>query len=202
MSILVITTGGTIGAMPCDDPTSCPPYVTMPPDGRDLVREALTRDFSSMPIRCVSAEHRDSKNFDDAYRNNLTNLIDAAPETRFLVTHGTDTILETAEYFYNKMESGKGLKGKFILLTGAMLPLSNGPESDGYLNLKFSLEQLAQDRIGHGIYIVLCDYIAPETRTGWSPRLYRYESGAYEKYYDPVDSRFSRIRKVGAMGTQ
>jgi len=195
MTILVITTGGTIGAMPFADPTTCPPYVTMPPDGRDLVREALAHDFTDLSTRYFAAEHKDSKLIDDPYRDNLIKLIDHAEETQALVVHGTDTILQTAEYFYAKAKSGSALQGKTVIITGAMLPLANGATSDGFMNLKFSLEQLSGANLAAGIYIVLCDYHVAENKDSWAPRLYHFEPNIYEKYYDP-DSRYSRLRAL------
>lgn len=193
MSILVITTGGTIGAVAVPDPQKPPKFTDVPPDGRDYVREALSGDFAATVSRCIATEHKDSKLFDDAYRDNLMKIIDAAPETEVLVTHGTDTILTTAGYFYDKMRSGAALKNKTVLLTGAMVPLANGHLSDGYLNLKFSLEQLSSRKLMPGVHIVLCDYGDASQKTGWAPRLYSYAPGRYQKYYDPGDGSRSRI---------
>ena len=74
-----------------------------------------------------------------------------------------------------------------------MVPLSNGPLSDGTMNLKFALDQLAAGQLAAGIYIVLCDYVHPDTEEGWQPRLYSFVPGRYEKYYNRDDTRFSRL---------
>ena len=48
----------------------------------------------------------------------------ASPENRIVITHGTDTMAETAAVL------GAGLKGKTVVLTGAMVPYTFG-SSDG-----------------------------------------------------------------------
>ena len=51
---------------------------------------------------------------------------------RIVVTHGTDTMEETAAVL------GKGITGKTIVLTGAMIPYTFG-SSDGLFNLGTAL---------------------------------------------------------------
>jgi len=203
MSILVITTGGTIGALPYADMRRTPEFSTMPPKGQDFVCAAMKEKFGAIKSRCLSLEPRDSKLIDEPYRHNLLKTIAAAPETKILVTHGTDTILRTAEFFHEQFGTNPGLDGKIVVLTGSMIPLTNGPESDGYLNLAYALEQLTHfagegedKRQDHsGIYIVLCDYKSPEPDSRkWHPHLYRYEPDKYEKIY-AEDTRYSRLRR-------
>ena len=53
---------------------------------------------------------------------------------RIIITHGTDTIVETAGVL------GKAkLSKKTIVLTGAMIPIAFGNSSDGFFNLGASL---------------------------------------------------------------
>ena len=53
-------------------------------------------------------------------------------ETRIVVTHGTDTMVETASAL------ARGTTGKTIVLTGAMIPYAFG-SSDGFFNLGSAL---------------------------------------------------------------
>jgi L-asparaginase len=55
-----------------------------------------------------------------------------AEEERIVVTHGTDTMAETARVL------GEGLDGKTVVLTGAMVPYAFG-SSDGLFNLGSAL---------------------------------------------------------------
>ena len=99
-----------------------------------------------------------------------------------LVTHGTNTLLHTAEFLHRQYSLVRALKDKTIILTGAMVALSCGPESDGVFNLRFALRQLEAGQISRGVYIVLCDYQDPDTKSGaWKPRLVSLSAGAIRK---------------------
>ncbi|NQT56586.1 MAG: asparaginase, partial [Desulfobacteraceae bacterium] len=61
-----------------------------------------------------------------------------------LITHGTDTMVETAKVL------GNSIKDKTIVLTGAMIPYKFG-SSDGLFNLGSSLAFV--QTLPHGVYI-------------------------------------------------
>jgi L-asparaginase len=65
---------------------------------------------------------------------------------RILITHGTDTMVETAGYI-----AGKDFD-KTIVLTGAMIPYKFG-SSDGLFNLGSALAFV--QTLPHGVYIVM-----------------------------------------------
>jgi len=67
---------------------------------------------------------------------------------KIIVTHGTDTMALTAE----KLVSYK-IKGKTIVLTGAMIPYAFGTSSDGFFNLGSSLAFVQM--LGPGIYVCM-----------------------------------------------
>jgi L-asparaginase len=73
----------------------------------------------------------------------------AAVEDKILVTHGTDTMVETARHL-------AGIKYKTIILFGAMIPYSMG-SSDALFNLgcAFSAVQTLQN----GVYITMNGHI-------------------------------------------
>ena len=193
MGIFVVTTGGTIGALPFEDPSNPPKFSLNPPEGSDFVRDILKTTFASFGVRCHSLEPRDSKLIDEAYRQRLLTLIVNAPEKQVLITHGTDTILKTADFFYREFEINAGLKEKRIVLTGAMTPLTNGAESDGHLNLAYSLNLLSKQIPSQTkISIVLCDY---NDVGDWAPRLYPHTLNKYVKFYD-VDGRHHRLKEL------
>jgi L-asparaginase len=195
MSILVITTGRTIGAMPYKDLKHPSRIVTMPGKGQDFVRTALQK-ISHTKTRCISHETRDSNTIDDMYRQGILDIIKNAPETMIVITHGTDGLLATADYFYRQFSLDAALKKKTLILTGAMVPLSCGEQSEGMANLSFTLKQLSNGLLQNGVYIVLSDYQDESSRMGWAPRLYFYKPGAYEKYYDPDDARRNRLKRI------
>ena len=69
-----------------------------------------------------------------------------ARETRILITHGTDTMVETAAVLAGAVE------GKTIVLTGAMVPYSFG-SSDGMFNLGSALAFV--QTLAPGVYIAM-----------------------------------------------
>jgi len=67
---------------------------------------------------------------------------------RILITHGTDTMVETARYL-----KGNQLGSKTIVLTGAMIPIAFGNSSDGFFNLGSALAFV--QTLEPGIYIAM-----------------------------------------------
>ena len=65
-----------------------------------------------------------------------------------VITHGTDTMVQTA-----KELAEANLKGKTIVLTGAMIPIAFGSSSDGFFNLGSALA-FAQ-ALPEGVYVVM-----------------------------------------------
>ena len=63
-------------------------------------------------------------------RENLAALITARPEKKIIITHGTDTIIDTAKHLAECTE----LSERLIVLTGARLPESM-KDSDADFNL-------------------------------------------------------------------
>jgi L-asparaginase len=69
-----------------------------------------------------------------------------ADESRIVITHGTDTMVETARALAN------GVTGKTVVLTGAMVPYAFG-SSDGLFNLGSALSYV--QTLPHGVYIAM-----------------------------------------------
>ncbi len=69
-----------------------------------------------------------------------------APESRIVVTHGTDTMVETAAVL------GTEIQDKTIVLTGAMVPYKFG-SSDGLFNLGSALAFV--QTLPSGVYVAM-----------------------------------------------
>ena len=76
---------------------------------------------------------------------------ESAAETRIVITHGTDTMSDTAAILGQDFAAGR-LAGKTIVLTGAMIPYKFG-SSDGLFNLGSALA-FAQT-LPPGVYIAM-----------------------------------------------
>jgi L-asparaginase len=88
----------------------------------------------------------DSLEMTDADRQTIVQQCLRTKEERIVVTHGTDTMEETARVL------GTSVKGKTIILTGAMIPYKFG-SSDGLFNLGSALA-FAQV-LPNGVYIAM-----------------------------------------------
>jgi L-asparaginase len=88
----------------------------------------------------------DSLDMSDADRDIIARQCRDAPEDRIVLTHGTDTMVETAAVL------ARSVPGKTIVLTGAMIPIAFG-SSDGLFNLGGALA-VAQI-LDPGVYIVM-----------------------------------------------
>ena len=69
-----------------------------------------------------------------------------AAEPRVVITHGTDTMVDTARVLAERVA------GKTVVLTGAMIPITFG-SSDGLFNLGGALTVVQV--LPHGVYIVM-----------------------------------------------
>jgi L-asparaginase len=88
----------------------------------------------------------DSLDMTDADRARIVESCVRCPEHRIVVTHGTDTMVETARAV------AEGVSGKTVVLTGAMVPYAFG-SSDGLFNLGSALSFAAV--LPPGVYIAM-----------------------------------------------
>jgi L-asparaginase len=105
----------------------------------------------------------DSLDMTDADRAIIVDQCKSAAESRIVVTHGTDTMVDTAKALAAAVSS------KTIVLTGAMVPYAFG-SSDGLFNLGSALSFVQV--LPHGVYIAMnghCfgwDRVRKNKRTG------------------------------------
>jgi L-asparaginase len=88
----------------------------------------------------------DSLEMTDEDRELIVHQCMHCEEDRIVLTHGTDTMAETARIIAEKVT------GKTIVLTGAMIPIKFG-SSDGLFNLGSALA-FAQS-LPHGVYVAM-----------------------------------------------
>src|SRR5262249_48613800 len=88
----------------------------------------------------------DSLEMTDTDRQMILANCHQSPETQIVITHGTDTMVETAKLL------ASGAPGKTIVLTGAMVPYAFG-SSDGLFNLGSALSFVQV--LPAGVYIAM-----------------------------------------------
>jgi L-asparaginase len=104
----------------------------------------LGRSRVNVTIRTVMMT--DSLDMTDADRGLIVQNCLQSPEERIVITHGTDTMTETAAAIAG------AVSGKTVVLTGAMIPYAFG-SSDGLFNLGSALSFV--QALPHGVYIAM-----------------------------------------------
>lgn len=88
----------------------------------------------------------DSLEMTDQDRELIAHQCNSCEEDKIVITHGTDTMAETAQMLAEKV------KNKTVVLTGAMIPIKFG-SSDGLFNLGSALA-FAQS-LPYGVYVAM-----------------------------------------------
>lgn len=99
-----------------------------------------------LPVEIRTLMMIDSRNMTDEDREIIARNCIKTPEDRILITHGTDTMVETAKYLAERV------KNKTVVLTGAMVPYTFG-SSDGMFNLGCALAFV--QILPPGVYIAM-----------------------------------------------
>jgi L-asparaginase len=111
------------------------------------VPEMLRLGRSRLDVHVETVLMIDSLEMDDEGRQAIAARCAAAAERAILVTHGTDTMVETA-----RVLAAAQLEGRTIVLTGAMVPYAFG-SSDGLFNLGSALSFV--QILPPGVYIAM-----------------------------------------------
>ena len=120
-------------------------------DGSLFFKDTHLREMLQLGRSLVDVEVRtlmmiDSLQMDDEDRQVILGQCRKCPQSRMVITHGTDTMEITARLL------GENLTDKTIILTGAMIPYAFG-SSDGLFNLGSALA-FAQS-LPSGVYIAM-----------------------------------------------
>jgi L-asparaginase len=136
--ILVLTTGGTIDKQYFD---ALSQYAITD----SVIARLLETGRVLHPFRIEEVMRKDSLEIDADDREALAVRIEAAPNTHIVITHGTDTMTETARRL-------AAIPGKTMVLVGALAP-ARFAESDATFNLgmAFATAQVAPP----GVYITM-----------------------------------------------
>jgi len=108
--------------------------------------ELLELGRCKLDIKIETLMMIDSLKMSDAERNYIIEKCKKENTHKIVITHGTDTMVETAEVL------AKNIKDKTIILTGAMIPIKFG-SSDGLFNLGSALSFV--QILEPGVYITM-----------------------------------------------
>ena len=136
--LTIVTTGGTIDKIYFDDKSQF--QIGDPQIGEILRTLGVAFTFEVIP-----AMRKDSLHMDDQDRALIREAIERQPHRHVLVTHGTDTMVETARAL-------GGVEGKVIVLTGALNPaLFRGSDAVFNVGCAVGAVQVLPD----GVYIAM-----------------------------------------------
>lgn len=138
MKIKIFSVGGTIDKVYFDKLSE---YQV----GFPSVREILDGLPIAFEYEVESLLRKDSLDMDEADRALVLTHVAADPSTRILITHGTDTMIDTAK----KLSS---VTGKCIVLTGAMEP-AHFKSSDAVFNIGVAVG--AVSALPEGVYLAM-----------------------------------------------
>ncbi len=124
MKLRFIAVGGTIDKVYFDQLSQ---YQVGPP-GVERILQELPLGFDFV---VESVLRKDSLDMTEEDRQLVRSAVERSPEDLIVVTHGTDTMIETAKRL-------QGIPGKRIVLTGAMQP-ANFRNSDAVFNIGFAV---------------------------------------------------------------
>jgi L-asparaginase len=136
--LLVVTTGGTIDKVYFDDKSDY--QVGEPQIGRILEELGVAFRFRVVPVM-----RKDSLHIDARDRELVRATIVAQSAAHVLITHGTDSMVETAKVL-------AGIDGKTIILTGALNP-ARFRGSDAEFNIGCAVG--AVQSLPPGVYIAM-----------------------------------------------
>jgi L-asparaginase len=152
--LTVITTGGTIDKVYFDAKSDY--QIGAPQIGEILSQLGVAFEFDVVPVL-----RKDSLDMDEADRAAIRQAIEQQAHRHVLVTHGTDTMVETARAL-------AGIPGKVIVLTGALNP-ARFQGSDAVFNIGCAVG--AVQTAADGVWIAMNGRV-------WDPRQVRKNRAA------------------------
>jgi len=146
MKIVFIQTGGTIDK---DYPQVTKGWAFEIHD--PAFERTLEKLNPSFEYEVVSAMKKDSTEITEEDRNLLKSIIEATTANQIVITHGTDTMAETATFLGE-------IQNKTIVITGAMRP-ERFANTDADINLGMAIA--AVQTANSGVYICMHGLVIP-----------------------------------------
>ena len=134
----ILTTGGTSDKVYFDKKSN---YEV----GEPFIEELLNKMNVNISFKVKSLMKIDSLDMTDIHREEILNYVKNSTANNFLITHGTDSIVETAIYL-------KKISDKTIVLTGSLKP-AIFIDNDAIFNVGSALT--SAQILKNGVYIVI-----------------------------------------------
>ena len=159
MQLEIFTTGGTIDKVYFDAKSK---FEVGEPQILEVLSEAnLSIDYQVTPLM-----RKDSLELTDQDRELVRKAVEASTTTRIVITHGTDTMTDTARAL-------AGIAGKTIVLTGAMQP-ARFRFTDAVFNIASAM--MAAQTLAEGVYIIMNGQVFDPETTRKNVEMNRFEA--------------------------
>jgi L-asparaginase len=162
--VLILTTGGTIDKVYHDARSE---YAVGEPQAAFILREAGV----TAPFQVRTLMQKDSLEMSDADRELVAAHVRLAEEARILITHGTDTMADTARAVSPAASEG----GKTVILVGSLSPaLHRATDADFNLGFAFAAVQT----LPPGVYVAMNGQVFDAARVRKNREANRFEQTA------------------------
>jgi L-asparaginase len=156
--ILIVTTGGTIDKVYFDQKSD---YQV----GQTIIGSLLSEAQTTHPYRIVEVVQKDSLDLTDADRGAIHSAIARDQATLVVVTHGTDSMTNTAQHLSD-------IQGKTIVMTGSLAP-ARFAMTDAMFNIGMAIA--AVQILNHGVYIAMNGTVFPSKSVTKNRKMNRFE---------------------------
>ncbi len=166
MQILILTTGGTIDKVYFDARSE---YEVGDPQIAEILRGVgVNFDWSIETLL-----RKDSLEMTDDDREQVAEKVHSSPVRRVLVTHGTDTMADTARAVENYGDLGE----RTVVFVGSLQP-ARFKGSDAEFNIGFAIGAL--QTLPSGVYVAMNGRVFPAAAATKNRDANRFEGAALE----------------------
>ncbi len=158
MSLRIITTGGTIDKIYFDEKSEFEV-------GDPLVDRVLEEAHAGIEYEIEHLMRKDSLDMSDDDRQAIREAVERASENHIVITHGTDSMVDTGKAL-------AGIKDKVVVLTGALSPV-RFRTSDATFNIGMAVA--AVQSLENGVYIAMNGTIFDASRVRKNREKNRFE---------------------------
>ncbi len=140
-AIRILSTGGTIDASPAYNPIQKCVF------GQSYLPQMLSEAHLRVNVVLEPLFQKDSKDITEEDRNTILERCLSAEEQKIVITHGSDTLADTAKYLGTRIPNDKT-----VVLVGAFVPFSQD-RREAMFNLSYAMGSV--QHLTHGVWVCM-----------------------------------------------
>jgi len=122
---------------------------TVVPNKHSIIPDFLKSAKFQLKAKYTEICMKDSRQMLESDINKIINVIGGSTSKKFIITHGTYTMADTARYLKAKLKC----KDKTVVLTGSLTPIEGFSYSDGPFNLGYAIAKALE--LPPGVYVCI-----------------------------------------------